>query len=385
MRDLIERAWARAPMARRIEGRQREAQLATEQAGSWFPGTPALNLNYRDDRAGRDAGFKEQEIGLSTPIWSPGQRGMARDLAEADANDTQAAAEALRLSVAGEVRERAWGAVLASRNQTIAQARAESLKRLEADVIRRVQAGDMARSDALLIRQEVLAADSDSKQAQLAQIEAIHKFHALTGVMQVPELSEQDSQSKAGQILSTDWEAVIAAHPRMVAARAARALAEQRLHAAAASSREAPEVGVNVRWQRADALQPTDRAMGFSVRVPLGSGPRGRTATAAAQTELASAESQERQVREALEHELLEARDTLVVQQGMAENSLERARAAEERLALVQKAFQLGELGLTERLRAEASAREAQALSMKDQTALGLAQTRLQQAKGLLP
>lgn len=344
-----------------------------------------MSLSHSDDRAGRDAGFKEQELGLSTPIWSPGQREAARDAADADSKDAHQAAEALRLSVAGEVREHVWSAILAARTQAVVQARVEALKNLEADVIRRVQAGDMARSDALLVRQEVLAADTESRQAKLTHIEAIHKFHALTGVMEVPELGEPEGQPEAAQASSPEWEAVIADHPQMLAARAARERAERRLQTAAMSSRDAPEVGVNLRWQRPDALQPTDRALGFSVRVPLGSGPRGKTATAAAQTELASAEAQERQVREALEHELLEARETLAVQQGIAANSVERARVAEERLALVQKAFQLGEIGLTERLRAEASAREAQALSMKDQTALGLAHARLQQAKGLLP
>lgn len=385
LRDFVARAWQRSPLARRAEGRVLEAQASEAASQAWWSGAPSLSLSHRDDRAGAKRGAREQEWGLSAPLWAPGQRQATLDAAQAHALQAQAELAQVRWSLAGQVRDAFWQARLAEQQEGQAHGHHAALKALQADVLRRVKAGDMARADALLIEQEVIAAEARWHTAQLQHTEALHRWHLLTGAMQLPQVDTPTVPLATPTASRPDWRVALDQHPDMVSAQAALERARREVHRAERSGKQAPEVGMNMRWQRNEWGQSSDRSLGVMVRWPLGSDPVAKVKIAEADTELALAQATLTQQRDRVEHELLETFEALQVQRRQAVGSARRARLAQERLALIRTAFELGDISLTEHLRAAALATEAQTELARDLASLGLAQARHEQAQGILP
>lgn len=375
LRSLVDRAWERASRARTAEGRQLEAAARRLESEGPFAGPPAVTLTSRDDRfAGSSIGAREHIATLSAPVWLPGQRGARSALAEADVAQAEAAAVALRLAVAGEVRERLWALAATDAELRLAQSRAEASAALQADVARRVQGGDLARADALLARQDTLAAQALLQDAELRRNEAALRLELLTGarMQDLPDEAVRES-------VPSD------AHPELAAARLARESAEQRARLVALSQRDPPEVGVGYRWDQPGANVPAGRTLGVSIRVPFATAARNLPRQAAAQTDLDTALAEERITRDRIEIAVRAARAAVDAQQKVGVLSAGRLAAAREREALVHRAFDFGEERLAELLRARAATREAESAAARDRAALGLARARLNQALGVLP
>lgn len=373
--SLVDRAWQRASRARAAEGRQLEAVARRLEAESPFAGAPAVTLSSRDDRfAGGSTGAREHIATLSAPVWLPGQRGARGALAEADVAYTEAAAAALRLALAGEVRERVWELAGAETELQLTTGRAESSVALQADVVRRVQAGDLARADALLAQQDTLAAQALVRQATLRRNEAALRLELLAGTQWQGLPDEQVRESVPSD-----------AHPELVAARLARESAERRARFVSLSRRDPPEVGVGYRRDQPSAEVPAGRTVGVSIRIPFATAARNLPRQVAAQTELDAALAEERMTRERIDLGVRAARAAVDAQQTVVALAAQRVAAAREREALVRRAFDFGEERLVELLRARAATREAESTAARDQAALGLARARLNQAFGVLP
>jgi cobalt-zinc-cadmium efflux system outer membrane protein len=375
LKSAVERAWERAVTAHTLEGKRREADGSRAQAASLFAGSPALGVSNRSDRWTSRAGRQETEVSISAPIWLPGQRAARGALADAEAGQADTAIAAQKLSVAGEVRERVWTLAATDAEVALAKQRAETATALEADVARRVKAGDLARADALLAKQEALSAQAALREVETRRTEAAAKLEVLTGLPALPV--RYDETILPGGVLE--------AHPRIIAARAAREHAERRLRLVTSTRRDAPEVGLSYRWDRATSATPNDRTIGVAVRIPLATDARNRPLEAAAQTAIATAVAEERAARDTVQAELRTAQAALANAESLAQLSEQRSAAAGDRADLIQKAFNLGEQSLAELLRAQTGAREAEAALVRDRAALGLARARLNQAQGILP
>ena len=385
LRESAERAWQRSPLARHAEGRVQEALASEALSQAWLSGAPSLSLSHRDDRAGRRLGATEQELGISAPLWAPGQRQAMQEAAQAQALQAQAELSRVRLSLAGQVRELLWQTLLAQRQEGQARGHHATLLTLQTDVLRRVKAGDLARADALLIEQEVIAAEALWQTAQLHHAQALRRWHLLTGETQPPRVEVPDTSALDLNTTRPDWHETLAQHPDMVSAQSTLERARREVNRAQRSGQQAPEVGMNMKWQGGDPGQPSDRSLGFTVRWPLGTDPVANLKVAQADTELILAQATLAQQRDVVEHALLETFEALLGQRRQAMGSARRAQLAQERLALIRRSFELGDISLTEHLRATALATEALATLARDQASLGLAQARYEQAQGILP
>lgn len=376
LRELVDRAWERASRARSAEGRQHEAAVRGLEAESPFAGAPAVTLSSRDDRfAGSGIGAREHVATLSAPVWLPGQRVARGALAQADAALADATVWALRLALAGEVREQLWILAGAEAEVRLAASRAESSAALQADVQRRVEGGELARADALLAQQDALAAQALAQDAELRRNGAALRLELLIGVQPPQVLPEKTNASSIP----------LDSHPEIVVARLTRESAERRARLVNLSHRDPPEVGVGYRWDQPNASLPAGRTIGLLVRIPLAIDARNLPRQAAAQTELNAALAEERLTRERIVLAVRVAHAAVDTQHRVAALSIQRAKAAAEREALVGKAFEFGEERLVELLRARAAAREAESSAARNQAALGLALARLNQALGVLP
>lgn len=371
LREASEAAWALSSQARALQFRQAEFAARDRAAAAFFPGPPSVSLSHRTDRIGSNAGLREDEAEISTPLWSPGVRAATAAQVQAERTALDREQAATRSKLAGEVRDLAAQVALAEVERDLATRKVEETRVLAADVDRRVRAGDAARVD-------LLQAQGLSQQAGAARTLALSalgrlqaQWVALTGFSQVARLDEVPGEPQE--------------HPLVTAAQAQVRAARSRLEVASADRRDPMEVGLGVVRERAEFGGGSDRSIRLSLRIPLGSDSRNAPRIAAAQAELAAAEAEFDAAQRLVEAERLAARADLDAARAALDAAAQRARLADEARALIARSYQLGESDLPARLRAETEHAEAQLAHARAQVETRRAISKLNQALGILP
>jgi len=370
---LLDDAWARQPHGEVLEARRAEIDARRRAADHPFAGPPVLGLAHRNDRLNDDRGKWEHEVEIAAPLWLPGQRDARRRLADAEDEEGSAAALAARLELAGELRAVVWQAIAARDEARAEGERAALARRLAEDVARRVRAGDLARADLLAAQAETAGAEAALADAIARRDQALERLRALTGRDVLPDPAVEEIRTAPGE------------HPKLVAALQALRRAESRLKLVEASRRDNPEVGVQWRRDRDVYGEPSRESVRLALRIPLATEDRNRPLVTAAATELASAAGVHRRLGLVLASDERAARAALDGVERRIEHAHERSAAAAERLRLLRRAFDLGELSLAELLRAQAAARESELDLVRLRAARGEAIARLNQARGVLP
>lgn len=377
----MDAAWLRAVAARESEGQRRRIEADRTAAASLWAAPPSFELSYRDDRLQSNVGKREAELGVAVPLWLPGQQ-TAR-VATVDAADAQAnaAEQAARWRLAGELMDAAWQIAALQAELAQADQQAELLQQLSQDTERRVRAGDLARVDALAAQAEHLAASavqSDSRQRlQLARA----RWTLLTGLTAAPDVTVAPGDGSVQPAAPS----TVDLHPELQLARQSSALARQRLDLLRVSRREAPELSVGLRREMPGRAEASQGSLVLGLRVPFATSGRNRPLEVAALAELDVAETHEQRLRERLESERSSSGQALqaAVAQLLAETT--RARLLRERASLFEKSFKAGETPLPDLLRALAAAAQADSAAARQTAALGLARARLQHTFGFLP
>lgn len=376
LRDALDAAWQRAVSAREADGQRRRADAERSVAGRLWAAAPTLELSYRDDRFQSDAGVRETEVGIAVPLWLPGQKAARTGTADGAVALAQAAEQAARLRLAGELREAAWQVAALQAETHQAEAQAAALKQLADDVERRVRAGDLARADSLAALAEQLAAAATVADTRLRLQAAKSRWTLLTGLTALPDLSTGAATGAAADT---------AEHPERHLASQATELARKRVDLMRQSRRDAPELTVGMRQDTPGRGQASQSSLVVGLRLPFGTDDRNRPLEAVALSDLDIAQTQEQRLRERLDSELVAARDAERSAQAQLDAETARARLLRERATLIDKSFRAGETPLPDLLRALAAATQADSAVARQTAALGLARARLQQALGLLP
>lgn len=381
LRTALDAAWLRAVAARESEGQRRRIEADRTAAASLWAAPPSFELSYRDDRLQSNIGKREAELGVAVPLWLPGQQ-TARvaiiDAADAQAN---AAEQAARWRLAGELIDAAWQIAALQAELAQADQQAELLQQLSQDTERRVRAGDLARVDALSAQAEHLAASAVQSDARQRLQSARARWTFLTGLTAAPDVivAPGDGSVQPAAPGTVDL------HPELQLARQSSALARQRLDLLRVSRREAPELSVGLRREMPGRAEASQGSLVLGLRVPFATSERNRPLEVAALAELDVAVTHEQRLHERLESERLSSGQALqaAVAQLLAETT--RARLLRERASLFEKSFKAGETPLPDLLRALAAAAQADSAAARQTAALGLARARLQHTLGFLP
>ena len=377
--QALDRAWARSLASAEASGRQRQADAEQRVARTWLAGPPTLEVLQREGRGSAAEGARETEVGIALPLWRYGQRDRNGQTAQAESDWARAAEQAARLRLAGEVRDLASRLELAQGDATLARLQRRSLEELSDDVARRVQAGDLAPSDAMAAKADLIAARAAEREAELGLSAQRSAWLLLTGTASSPalDLSSADPVSSAEMLLNR--------HAEMLLAEAAVQRARQRVAQVQSQSAAAPELGIGVRQDRPGLGQSHQNSLAVSLRVPFGSEAHNqpRLAAALADQDVALMARQQVRLRLAAELDLAQAQQDAMASQAAAER--ERAHLLRHRARLLKQSFDAGETALPELLRALAAASQAEAAAARQQVALAQARGRLHQALGQLP
>lgn len=376
--DALEHAWTRHPQATALDARISEAKAHAEMAAALTPGPAALSLGHLNDTLGSNRGKREWEVELAVPLWLPGQKNLQAVHAASIQHEIDTHRAALRLELAGELRSAWWSLAAARQSNDLAQRRQNSARTLEADVMRRYQAGDLARVDANHARSERLAAQSESMAAANALRHAEAAWRGLTGLAAPIQL---DAETPAKPSESG------AEHPALAALTSTVQVANARLRQVQSSTREAPEIAVRLQRERerGDSGEAYGNSIGVQLTIPFTSGPRQRRDNAAALAVAHQAEAMQLRASQRLLQSIEQARLELDMAQQQWSLAQARQEFAADTLALAEKSFSLGEADLPLLLRARTAAFEAEAVLNRQATARGQANAQLKQALGQMP
>lgn len=372
----LEQAWSRHPQALAFSAREAEAHARADLAAGLTPTPPSLSLSNVSDRLNADAGKDAWELELAVPLWLPGQRAARAQEAGRAADEVTARRHALRLQLAGELREAWWALDSARQALALATQREAAARALEADVARRFKLGELARVDANLAQNERLAAEGETLDAESALRQAEQSYQTLTGADAPAQLTEETAAALPG----TD-----ASHPQLAAAQTLAQLAQARLKVAEQTRRDAPELALRLERERGDFNAPYAHSVGIKLTVPFSSGARVRQDTAAAQAESLQAEGELALAQQRLTLEAERARWALDVARQQLDKAQERRRVTADSLHLAEKAFVLGESDLSTLLRARLAMREADAFFNRQHSARLAGVSRLNQSLGVMP
>jgi outer membrane protein TolC len=288
--------------------------------------------------------------------------------------DLEAQIANARLSLAGEMRDRLWAVAAAKETLDEAKIHQKHLEAMTDEVMRRVNAGDLAKTDGMLAQQEALAGRAAVVEAQVKLQEALARYTTLTGLTDVPYPQPEQPGTE-----------MRVPHPKLLAAKTAVEHAQASMNVVSKSRSESPTIGMAMRRERDGAAADATSSVTFAVEIPIGTHARNRPLETAARTQIATASAEYAQIDAALRTEIDLARQQLIASQQTLETASLRAALAREHAQLIEKAFRLGERGLAEMLRARTVVHEAEVAERQQRVAVGFAHARLNQALGITP
>ena len=384
LRTALDKAWENSPQAQTLEARRAESDAQGVAANSLLPGAPAVILGHRGDQLNSNAGKREWEAGIALPIWLPGQRDARQRQAQAGKAGLEASIRALRLKLAGELREAIWQVRQAEGQTRLDDERVLSAKKLADDVARRVLAGELAKTDLNLAQNEWRTAQAAVLQGRNRLLQAQQAYATLTGMTALPDDIAESPQPNHLRA-SVQPKPSPDDHPVLEAARQAIEAAQAQVRMASESRRDSPEIELSMRRERGNLNDPYASTVAISLRLPLSTDARNLPLSSAAQTALTGAHSEYTRVRIMLEYHGQQAEQALQAADQVLDLARQQRAAARENLDLIRKSFDLGESDLFALLRARAASFEAEQSYNQQEIAQALARARLNQAQGVLP
>ena len=375
LRDAVEAAWMRQPLAQARPARAEEFAAKRDSAQALFPEPPSLVVGNRDDRLHRNQGAREVTAGIALPLWLPGEQGRQDAIVSAEGDQYNAALAAAKLKIAGEVREAIWQVRLAENELTLARRKVEEAAVLAADVERRVKAGDLARVDLNQAQAAERLARGALAEAEIRGFRAKQGFNVLTGLSMLP--GGQENAAKQAVSLED--------HPLLAPLRRAVATTQAKLNLAMQSLRDNPELELGLRRERGLFDEPYAHSVEMRFRLPFATDARNRPRIAAANGEMAEAQAAYNLERVKVAAEIEAARRELEQARTVVQLTQTRFALAADTQQLLAKAFALGELDLIARLRAENERFEAELQFTRAQIDASRAISHLNQALGVLP
>ena len=385
LRALFDHAWQRQPEAQAQPLRQQAAEATRLAAQRWTAEPPALQLQTRTDRPGSQQGQREIEVGLAAPLWLPGERTRSATLGDAQWQQLQSQQRAAQWQLAAQVRQAWWDWQRARSDMALAQDRLHSARQLAADVQRRWQAGDLARTDGLQAQAVVAQAEAAQAEAQGALQAARAALSAWGALPGTAPGAPAPQDWRAEPLADAAAQAVPDTHPALAQAQAQAQVARHTAELAAVQRRANPELSVAATRGRDQAGERYRQSVTLGLRIPLGDNALAQAKEAAAQADALEQETRLQRERERLAQDLHAAQARVAAAQAQSDAAARHAALVQETLGHVDKAFRLGEADWPTRLRAEQDAAQAQRQLARARIDAAAAVSALRQALGLLP
>ena len=376
LHDLVEKSLPHYPNSQLLAAKKLMLEARQTQANSLLPGSAALILRNQNDQLLSRNGETEWEAGVEFPIWLNGQRKARAAIANIASQNLTADTQYLRLQLAGMVRDALWDIQLMQGLADIAKAKHEAASQLQRDIEKRVSMGDMAQKDLLVAQTETLQAESERINAEAEVQHAKFRYVNLTGLSIIPAEFTEIKSAKSD---------VEDTHLALLEANGKIALSIEQRNLVHIENRDNPTVTLGTRSLRGATDTQYNNSFGITVRIPLQSATRNTPLQAAAEMQYAENQAHLSQLKLLLAAAMHEAEHNLEVGSAQLEVLTKQHNIAQQSLSVTRKAFQLGELDLSDLIRVQTQAFNTEK-SLKNQQIQQLWNTaRYNQAVGELP
>ena len=363
------------PQQSLLAAHQQMVQARRTVANSWLPQAPSIGFSHQNDALLSNRNEREWQAQMQIPIWLPGQR-QARSQVASLADDSLSQDRAgLQQLAADLLRNAVWEIAMRRNDVSLMENRHNTLRSIGEDVQKRFKAGEVARLDIMQSQQETLQAE---RQLVLANAELMHaqfRYQQLTGLNEMPARLEESLSTRESYEDSPYWQA----------AQARVKLAEGQRDLTAIEQRQNPQLTLSTRTIQGGFDYAYNSSMGVAITIPLQSEVQRTPLLANAEQTIGDARTQLETLRRQLENNLHEAEHNLHVSRQELTLIQQQQTIASENASLARKAYRLGELDLTQLLRLQVLAFEAERSLSSQQLQVQWNIARYNQAIGVLP
>ncbi|OQK15233.1 hypothetical protein AU255_18925 [Methyloprofundus sedimenti] len=348
--DLVNQTLEKYPDYALIAAMNQESDALQERGNSWISGAPQLQTYYKDDFAGTNTGAYEFDGTIQVPVWNWGQRDAGLQLAEQAGQSAAQQMKVIKLNVAGLVREVLWLLKLEDLRYELAKKEFSLAERLMKTVQRRVDLGDIPRSDFLLAQSEFLQKKVDLIHQEAAVMHARKRYYFLTQTHKMPEQINEVQSTKT---------TINEAHPALAAINATIARKKAQVEWVKTQGSGQTTVAIGGVSERGSRNDSSINSIAFYVNVPFGGSAFLAPQIAAANREYVAAETEKMHTSRALLAQLHEAEHELEVELAQFEITQQMQTNAKEHLKMADISFVAGEINLTDFLRVQSQAQRA--------------------------
>ncbi|NOQ15976.1 MAG: TolC family protein [Methyloprofundus sp.] len=373
--DLIVQTLEKYPDYQLISAMHQESDALQERGSRWFAGAPTASVYYRDDFAGSDTGAYEVDAGVAVPVWNWGQRDAGLQLAEQSQQSITYQVQAIKLKVAGLVRIALWELKLEEWRYHMAKKAYHLTEQLTKTVDRRVELGDLPKTDFLLAQSELLQNKTELMQAEAELMHVRKRFYFLTQDNKMPaEITETQSTLEFA-----------ASHPGLMAIDATIAKKKAQMEWVKAKGSGQATIGIGGDTDKPSRVDSAVNSITFTVSVPFGGRAYIAPVIAASNKQYVAAQVAKAHMHRKLLEQMHEAEHELEVERAILANSQQMQANAYEHLQMANLSFEAGEINLMDFLRIQK--RSLQAIKNAQESAIKLQRdiALYNQAVGVMP
>ncbi len=343
--QLVDLTFEKYPDAQWLASLENEVFALKQRGDSLTAGAATAGLKFQEATSGT---LHYLDGTVEVPLWNFGQRDANQRISEKAQLDSAMQTAVTKWRVAGLIRAALWDISLQELRLEQTKTELNAAVQLENDVKRRVELGDLAQTDSLLVKTEVLKKRSALTLAEAEVMHARKRYSSITQLTKVPA-NFQEPLSKQPEIEPT--------HPALQAVNSQieRKQAELEALQLVGSGQTSVNVGINSdRPSRDDERSNNTESFNIGVNVPFGGQAHLAPQVAAINVELNKLRSQRDQLFRELEQNHHEAEHNLQVNQAELSISNELKTVAEKHLKMTQRSFSVGEIDLIDLLKIQA-------------------------------
>ena len=372
---LIDLTLEKYPDITWIKALEEEAAALHQRSESWTAGASQAGLRFQEATSGT---LHYIDGTVQVPLWNFGQRDAERQTGEKAQISAQLQAAAIKLRVAGLVRGALWDIELQKIRYEQALAEVDIYHQLLAKVKRRVELGDLPRSDELLAHTELLQKRSVLTLAEAELMHARKRYSSITQSTKAP--TEYSEKLVALKEIQQNHPALLAVNSQIE-----RKHAELNAIKMVGSGQSNLTVGINSDRFTDDPRSNKTESFNIGVTVPFGGSAHAQPHIAAVNVELNKLIAEREQLHRDLEQLHHEAEHNLEVNQVELGIANELKQVAEEHLKMTQLSFSVGEIDLMDLLKIQSRTQQA-ILNAKERAVMLLRDQALyNQAVGVTP
>jgi outer membrane protein TolC len=334
-----------------LQSLEEEAAAISLRGKSWTAGASQASYSFQEAATGANGGKLHYiNAGVQVPLWNIGQRDA--ELAVGEQADTSAKSQTIvtKLRVAGLVRGALWDMDLQKIRYEQAQAEIKVYEQLHEKIGRRVELGDLPRSDVLLAQTELLQKRSTLIQAEAELMHARKRYSSITQIAKVPK----DYHEKL-----VDLKEIEQNHPSLVAINSQINRKQAELDAIKAIGSGQTNVLAGFNGDAGNDASNHTASFSIGVNVPFGGSDHLAPHVAAINVELNKLISEREQLFRNLKQAHHEAEHNLEVNRAELANANELKTATENLLNMSNTAFSVGEIDLMDLLKIQSKAQQA--------------------------